>query len=401
MLDCVDFKECCQKPKWVRMVKSCFNVLYIDDDEFMLKAASRLLKRLKPDWSITLIQDPTTWREFVASLDSPPDLVMSDLIMPQLKGDMLLEQVSEYYPSSIRALITGDTTVDIDSLTNSWTHFILPKPFSEQDFQQILNCTERLGNSPFTAECRQKLSAIEPLPLLPKVIRQLRASIEDEQCGCVDCVDIIAQEPSLAAQIIKVANSAYLGFDTKTSSLNNAVSRLGLNIILALATAMVSHRAFKRVSEEQHSEIVNKHQLLAETSVSAAKVLEWTPDMQDRVYLVCLLSSIGVLTLLELGYSDIDSKPDCLNLQTGLRDSDVLSAYLLILWGYDLDLAEANLCLGTAATDDDPANWTISNVAVFAQDLLENKAKGTLDQWRDLLPESQASLAYAILNPVN
>ena len=123
--------------------------------------------------------------------------------------------------------------------------------------------------------------------------------------------------------------------------------------------------------------------------------------MQDRIYLVCLLSSIGVLTLLELGHSDIDSKPDCLNLQTGLRDSDVLSAYLLILWGYDLDLAEANLCLGTAATDDDPANWTFSNVAVFAQDVLENKAKGTLDQWRDLLPESQASLAYAILNPVN
>ena len=73
------------------MVKSCFNVLYIDDDDFMLKASSRLLKRLKPNWSITLIQDPTPWRDFVASLVSPPTLVLRDLIMHQLLGVITLD----------------------------------------------------------------------------------------------------------------------------------------------------------------------------------------------------------------------------------------------------------------------------------------------------------------------
>lgn len=381
------------------MAKSSFQVLYIDDDEFMLKAASRLLRRLKPDWSITLIQDPMTWRDLTDAQAISPDLVLSDLIMPELKGDELLAQVSQHFPNSIRALITGDTTVEIEALTNNWTHFILPKPFSEKDFEQILTCAERLRILPFSTRCRQKLAGIENLPVLPSIVRQLEQCMADEQCGSAEFARIVANEPPLVGQVLKAANSVYLGFESRTNSLNTAVSRLGMKVVCGIAMTMMSRKAFRQLSDEEHDAIVAHHQMLANLSGALAQQLNWPAEEQDNVYLVCLLSAIGELSLKEMGHTKALDNANPLNLQVGYQDTDVISAYVLILWGYHLPVAEAILTLGQTSHIAEPHKWDMGQLVHFCHDYAQAHNTGTLNEWLDTLPEPLAVLLDLLLSP--
>jgi HD-like signal output (HDOD) protein len=358
----------------------------------MLKAASRLLRRLKPDWSITLIQDPATWRDLTDAQAISPDLVLSDLIMPELKGDELLAQVSQHFPNSIRALITGDTTVEIEALTNNWTHFILPKPFSEKDFEQILTCAERLRTLPFSTRCRQKLAGIENLPVLPSIVRQLERCMDDEQCGSAKFAHIVANEPSLVGQVIKAANSVYLGFESRTNSLSTAVSRLGMKVVCGIAMTMMNRNAFRQLSDEEHEAIVAYHQTLANLAGALAQQLHWSVEEQDNVYLVCLLSAIGELILKEMGHTQTLDSDNPLDLQVGYRDTDVISAYVLILWGYHFPVAEAILTLGQTSDVAEPHQWEMGQLVHFCHDYAQAQHAGTLNEWLDSLPEPLALL---------
>ncbi len=382
------------------MASSGFHVLYIDDDKFMLKAASRLLRRLRPEWSVTLIEEPISWLNYVTSHSISPDLVLCDLLMPGIRGDELLVQVRKQFPNSTRALITGDTTVEIDALSNNWTHFILPKPFTEKDFELVLTCAERLRTFPFSSLCREKLAGIESLPVMPSIVKQLERCIKDDQCGCAEFAQIVANEPPLVGQVLKAANSAYFGFETQTSSLNTAVSRLGMSVVSAFALAMLSRHCFKRLNNTEHERIVLHHRDLASVSVTIAKMLGWDSEQQEKLYLVCLLSAIGKLTLREMGYVPEVCKENPLALQHQYQDSDVISAYVLILWGYDLKVAEAVLELGRAKLGEDPTHWGICHIAKFANTFLEAQSEASLDDWHDSLPDKLVMLSKPLLSPV-
>ena len=56
--------------------------------------------------------------------------------------------------------------------------------------------------------------------------------------------DVIAHDPALSARMIKVANSAFLGRSVKVSTLNQAVTRIGLRQIKNIATAMAMEQLF-------------------------------------------------------------------------------------------------------------------------------------------------------------
>ncbi len=317
--------------------------------------------------------------------------------MPALTGDKLLAQVSQHFPNSIRGLITGDTTVEINALANNWTHFILPKPFTEKDFEKILICVERLGTLPFSNDCRQKLAGIESLPVLPKTVRQLALCMESEYCGSAEFADIVANEPSLAGQIIKTANSVYLGFESRTNSLSTAVSRLGMQVVCGVAITMMNLKSFQRLSDDEHEVVVGRQQQLASLAETLAQRLHWSKEEQKSDYLVCLLSSIGELTLKDMGYTDTPFTTNPLALQSGYRDTDVICAYVLILWGYHLPIAESILTLGQLSSFSEPHQWDISQLVHFCQAYLLAQANGKFNEWVDTLPDSYAALAEFLL----
>jgi HD-like signal output (HDOD) protein len=82
------------------------------------------------------------------------------------------------------------------------------------------------------------------LPTLPAIALKVRKASDDPNIHLTDIADVIGQDPSLSARMVKIANSAYLGRTIKVASTTQAVTRVGLFQVKNIATALAMEQLF-------------------------------------------------------------------------------------------------------------------------------------------------------------
>jgi HD-like signal output (HDOD) protein len=87
-----------------------------------------------------------------------------------------------------------------------------------------------------------KISDITTLPTLPAIVLQLNELARANELGAGRLTRLLEQDPSITANLLKLANSAYYGSPlNRVSTLQAAVTRLGFNTIqsLVLSSSMI------------------------------------------------------------------------------------------------------------------------------------------------------------------
>ncbi|HBA57136.1 MAG TPA: histidine kinase, partial [Alteromonas macleodii] len=82
------------------------------------------------------------------------------------------------------------------------------------------------------------------LPTLPAIALKVRKAADDPDINLNAMGDVIGQDPSLSARMIKIANSAYMGRSVKVTSISQAVTRIGLRQIKNISTALAMEQLF-------------------------------------------------------------------------------------------------------------------------------------------------------------
>ena len=82
------------------------------------------------------------------------------------------------------------------------------------------------------------------LPTLPEVALKVRAAADDPDITLPRMAEVIAHDPALSARVIKIANSALMSRSVKVTTINQAVTRIGLRQIKNVATAMAMEQLF-------------------------------------------------------------------------------------------------------------------------------------------------------------
>lgn len=106
------------------------------------------------------------------------------------------------------------------------------------------------------------------LPTLPEIALKVRRQAADPEVSLQQMAELISQDPSLSARMIKVANSAYMGRSIKVTTLNQAVTRIGLSQIRNIAVAM----ALEQVFVSQHKVIQQRLTALWQDSIHMASI---------------------------------------------------------------------------------------------------------------------------------
>jgi CheY-like chemotaxis protein len=117
------------------------HLLVIDDDDAVLRSLERILDRA--GYQVTTVGDG---REALRRLQAEaPDLVITDVFMPEMDGIEFLLQVRELHPELPILVISGGGFAPADFVLEDASQLgadaILPKPF-EQD--QVLERVARL-----------------------------------------------------------------------------------------------------------------------------------------------------------------------------------------------------------------------------------------------------------------
>lgn len=81
-----------------------------------------------------------------------------------------------------------------------------------------------------TRSVKTQIEHLETLPTIPTVVRKLLETFENPRISLREIGGFIAQDPVLAAKILKVVNSPIYGFPGRISSITQALLLLGLNV---------------------------------------------------------------------------------------------------------------------------------------------------------------------------
>ncbi|MEO8855888.1 MAG: HDOD domain-containing protein [Burkholderiaceae bacterium] len=82
------------------------------------------------------------------------------------------------------------------------------------------------------------------LPVMPEVGLALIATLDDEDAPMSRIQALIARDPALTTKLLALANSAAFGLRRKVSTLENALSLVGMSKLRTLALSACLHNAF-------------------------------------------------------------------------------------------------------------------------------------------------------------
>jgi two-component system, cell cycle response regulator len=143
---------------------------------------------------------------------------------------------------------------------------------------------------------RDVLSSKE-LPTLPIIATKLLALTAQEDTTLTDIANLIAQDVGLSTKVLRVANSAFYSFPQQISSINQAVSILGINAVRSLVLSF----SFLSMGKGQKKSLFDFEQFWERSLVEAAGaklILEQVANADVEEAFTCgLLQNIGELAL--------------------------------------------------------------------------------------------------------
>ncbi|MBC8069261.1 MAG: HDOD domain-containing protein [Deltaproteobacteria bacterium] len=81
------------------------------------------------------------------------------------------------------------------------------------------------------------------LPSLPKVAHEVMIAAQDPERGALEVARLVERDPLLCARVLRSANSALFGARTEIVSARQAVTRIGMTDVAALAMTAAVHGA--------------------------------------------------------------------------------------------------------------------------------------------------------------
>lgn len=142
------------------------------------------------------------------------------------------------------------------------------------------------------------LATSPDLPALPVVATQVIRLTLDSDAGAQEIAQLLGQDPSLAARVLKLANSAFYGLNRQVGSLKDAVVILGMRTVREIATVAGALPWLKKPVTGYALEpgaLLSHSTGLAVGAQNVARIARLKGS--DQVYVSGLLSDIGKLVL--------------------------------------------------------------------------------------------------------
>jgi HD-like signal output (HDOD) protein/CheY-like chemotaxis protein len=340
-------------------------VLFVDDEERVLEGLERaLMGVIDDDCELVFASSGGAALELLAA--EPFDVVVTDMRMPVMDGAVLLQRVHALHPDTVRLILSGQMEAEAALRASTHAHQVLSKPSTAESIYALLRSTNRLRTLMASKVFRCAVGRVDQLPPLPEVYRALRVELDRPEVSLRRVASVIEHDPALVAKLLKIANSAFFAGPRKITSLNDAVTRLGVGVIQGLALATVFDQTDRRL---ERAGLGHLHDHSLEVAVLARAIAP--PAIADVAFTSSLLADTGKLVL-GLGVPEdctavweraaAEGRPS----HEAERDAwgvdhPAVGAYLLALWGLPEEIVDA---VGRHHETVDAAPWSPAAAAV-------------------------------------
>jgi HD-like signal output (HDOD) protein len=203
------------------------------------------------------------------------------------------------------------------------------------------------------------------LPTLPAVALKVRRAADNPDINLGGMADVVSQDPSLSARMVKISNSAYLGRSIKVTSIQQAVTRIGLRQIKNIATALAMEQLFvskNEIVKEYMSRIWADTIEIVANSMAVLQVhTKQTKNRAlnlDSMMLASLVHNIGVLPILTEAerHADVFANPTFLDVAIEKLASQI-GARIMTEWGFEPEFVDVAQNLKDMSVNSDAVSY--------------------------------------------
>lgn len=325
-------------------------VLFVDDEPNILSGLKRTMRVMKDEWDMQFIDDP---RLVLEAFEAEPfDIVVSDMKMPNIDGADLLSEIQHRYPGTIRIILSGHADPAMVMKSVGSTHQYLAKPCEPEvlkaTVQRAYALKEMIRNEPLQA----LVSELGDLPSIPSVYREIVQTVQDPDSSLMEVAGIIGKDLGMTTKILQLVNSAFFGMANPVTTIDRAVSFLGLDTIGSL---VLGHGLFKEFQADELTgfdieALWHRSAVCAEYAKQIAIAEGLDKKASEDAFLAGMLCDIGHLILAAkkpAEYRELTQRtseagsPGELELEMFGATHGSVGAYLVGLWGLPNTIVEA------------------------------------------------------------
>jgi putative nucleotidyltransferase with HDIG domain len=326
-------------------------IIFVDDEPNVIDGLRRMLRPLRQHWDLAFATSGSEALELMEQRAC--DVIVSDMRMPGMDGRQLLTEVEKRYPQVVRVVLSGTAGVPeaLDSLRP--THQYLAKPCDADAVKNTIERALKLRQLLPQEKVRKLVSQTGSVPSLPSLYVQIMEELSSPDCEIGRVADIIARDAGMTAKILQVANSAFFGLRGQVSTPSDAIFRLGLDVVKALALSVQVFSAFQtdHVKRLKLTRVWPHSLSTASLAHKIAVLQDSEPVLVDLAFTAGLLHDMGKLILaanVPDEYYDVLMRAADAKLKDwqgeyiafGTTHAEV-GAYLVGLWGLPDALVEA------------------------------------------------------------
>jgi HD-like signal output (HDOD) protein len=323
-------------------------IVFVDDDELVLRSIRRLLRGKEKDWDLVFVTDG---HAALRELDrAPVDVIVSDVQMANIGGSKLLAAIQESYPDVARIVLSGETDPRAVCRMVPFAHQYLAKPFDAANLDFTLRRACALRSLLTNPSIRQVVGRSNALPAAPATYLELTQALRNPETSTRQVAAIVERDVGIAARVLQIVSSSFFGSPRSVSTISAAVGYLGLDTVRTLVLACEIVRTFTPSGSLGTFSIEQFEEHGLRTGRLARSMLE--PGFAaDDGFVAGLLHRVGQLVLASRAphrfaeVLDRAARTDRTELQVehellGVTHAQV-GAYLLGLWGLRQRVVEA------------------------------------------------------------
>ena len=378
-------------------------ILLVDDDPNGIQEFKNMFQSTRSEWSIEYAKSGKEALDILN--ESPFDVVVSDMRMPQMDGVELLGIVTEQYPETVRIILSelSDQEMALKSVKSS--HQFLTKPYDMKAIRYSIERACKLQDLLKNGALKRIVTGIKDLPSFPTLYGLIVKEMQSPDPSLKKVGYIIAQDVSMSAKILKVVNSAYFGLPREITDPQQAVVYIGTETLKAL---VISVHVFSSFAEEAEFygvslENMQKHSLMVSRlarDIARAELAE--RKVAEETFVAGILHDIGRLVLLKAPYQYRQVKSYIENNGSDSVEAEYavlktshaeLGAYLLGLWVIPDSIVE------TAAFHHNPSKLLedVFETSVESPDNVGDKSKSDNNYMADFNVLTSVHVASSLI----
>ena len=327
------------------------NILFVDDEPFVLQGLQRMLRPFRDEWEMTFVESGAKALEHMAQ--TSVDVVVSDMCMPGMNGAELLNLVMKRSPKTVRLILSGHADKELILKCVGSTHQYLSKPCNPEMLKTTIRRVSSIETSFQNEKLQSLVTQIDRLPSIPELYLKLVKLLENPDSDIDEVGKIIANDIGMTMTILKLVNSAFFGISRDINTTTEAVSYLGLDTIRSLVLTVNTFSQFDMAKVQNFSlDALLSHSLQTATIAKAIAQAEGVDEkFTDEAFTAGMLHDTGKLVLaahftaqfnraVQLA-SEEKTPQDIAETQIFGVNHATVGGYLLNLWGLPTPVIEA------------------------------------------------------------